>query len=183
MTVRTVLTWPDKRLLATARPVEEVDVPIQALVDDMFETMYAANGVGLAATQIGVPLDVVVMDCGTRAAPAPLALINPRIVEREGLIVWNEGCLSLPGVTAEVERAERVVVEYLDREGEARKIEASGLLAVCIQHELDHLDGQLYVDRLGKFERLSVLGDYDRARAEPRRAAERSTVEPPQETR
>lgn len=172
MTVRTVLTWPDKRLLATAHPVEAVDAPIRALVDDMFETMYAEKGVGLAATQIGVPLEVVVMDCGKKDAPMPLALINPRIVEREGAIVWNEGCLSLPGVTAEVERAERVVVEYLDRDGQAMRMQASGLLAVCIQHELDHLDGQLYVDRLGKLERLSVLSDYERARSEPRRVAE-----------
>lgn len=181
MTVRTVLTWPDKRLLATARPVEAVEPPIKQLVDDMFETMYDEGGVGLAATQIGVPLQVVVMDCGTRDDPQPIALINPKITHRQGDIVWNEGCLSLPGVTAEVERAETVVVEYLDREGAAMRLEAGGLLAVCIQHELDHLDGRLYVDRLGKLERAAVLVDYDRARTDAT-AASRAAA-PAEETR
>lgn len=164
MTVRTVLTWPDRRLLQTAEPVEEVDDTIRTLVEDMFETMYDEDGVGLAATQLGIPLQVVVLDCGTRDEPAPLALINAEIVEREGTIVWREGCLSLPGVTAEVERAERIVVEALDPSGRAITVEAEGLTAVCIQHELDHLDGQLYVDRLGKLERLSVLSDYSNVR-------------------
>lgn len=172
MTVRTVLTWPDRRLLQSAEPVEAVDAPIKTLVADMFETMYAENGVGLAATQLGIPLQVVVLDCGTEENPQPLALINARIVERDGEIVWNEGCLSLPGITAEVDRAASVVVEALDAEGRSIRVEASGLTAVCIQHELDHLDGRLYVDRLGKLERLSALADYDRARAEPPRAAE-----------
>lgn len=172
MTVRTVLTWPDRRLLQTAEPVEAVDEPIKTLVADMFETMYAESGVGLAATQLGIPLQVVVLDCGSRENPQPLALINPQIVERDGEVVWNEGCLSLPGISADVERAKSVVVEALDEQGREIRVEASGLTAVCIQHELDHLIGTLYVDRLGKLERLSALSDYDRARAEPPRVAE-----------
>lgn len=172
MTVRTVLTWPDRRLLQSAEPVEAVDAPIKALVCDMFETMYAENGVGLAATQLGIPLQVVVLDCGTEAEPRPLALINARVVERDGEVVWSEGCLSLPGITADVQRAESVVVEALDAEGREIRVEASGLTAVCIQHELDHLDGRLYVDRLGKLERRAALADYERARAEPPRLAE-----------
>lgn len=171
MTVRTVLTWPDRRLLQTAEPVEAVDQPIKTLVADMFETMYAEDGVGLAATQLGIPLEIVVMDCGTREEPKPLTLINAEIVEREGTIIWREGCLSLPGITAEVERSERVVVDALDAEGREITVEATGLLAVCIQHELDHLNGQLYVDRLGKLERKSALADYDRAREEGPAAA------------
>lgn len=165
MTVRTVLTWPDRRLLQSAEPVEAVDDPIKTLVADMFETMYAQSGCGLAATQLGIPLQVVVLDCGTDAEPEPLALINARIVERDGEVVWNEGCLSLPGITADVERAETVVVEALDAEGREIRVRAGGLAAVCIQHELDHLDGRLYVDRLGKLERLAALSDYDKARA------------------
>lgn len=177
MTVRTVLTWPDRRLLQTAEPVEAVDPPIAALVADMFETMYAEDGCGLAATQLGIPLRVVVLDCGGKENPAPLALINAEIVEREGEVLWKEGCLSLPGVTAEVARAKRIVVEALDAQGRAIRVEASGLTAVCIQHELDHLDGTLYVDRLGKLEKKAVLLDYERARAEDHvrvRAAEGS---------
>lgn len=166
MTLRTVLTWPDRRLLQSAEPVEAVDAPIKALVADMFETMYHQKGVGLAATQLGIPLQVVVLDCGSAEARQPLALINAKIVERDGEVVWNEGCLSLPGITADVERAKSVVVEALDEHGQAIRIEASGLTAVCIQHELDHLDGRLYVDRLGKLERRAALVDYDRAREE-----------------
>lgn len=164
MTLRTVLTWPDRRLLQSAEPVEVVDGPIKALVADMFETMYHEKGVGLAATQLGIPLQVVVMDCGGREDRQPLTLINARIVERDGEVVWSEGCLSLPGITADVQRAQSVVVEALDAEGQPIRVEADGLLAVCIQHELDHLDGQLYVDRLGKLERRAALVDYERAR-------------------
>ncbi|MCA9541546.1 MAG: peptide deformylase [Myxococcales bacterium] len=172
---RTVLIWPDARLLEVAKEVPTVDDTVRALVDDLLETMYAEDGVGLAATQIGVPWRVVVMDCAARSAERePLALINGRIVEREGTVLWREGCLSLPGVTAEVERAEKIVVEYLDREGKAQRLAADGLLAVCVQHELDHLDGHLYVDRLGLLERKATLLDYAEARE---RVQERVLVE------
>ena len=164
MPLRTVLTWPDPRLRNIAEPVDVVDESIQALVRDLFETMYAENGVGLAATQVGVPVRVVVMDCGGDE-PAPIALVNAEIVEREGSILWREGCLSVPGVTAEVERSERIVVNYLDEHGESQVLNADGLLAVCVQHELDHLDGQLYIDRLAELERKATLLAYDDAQA------------------
>lgn len=164
MPLRTVLTWPDPRLRDIAEPVDVVDESIQALVRDLFETMYAENGVGLAATQVGVPVRVVVMDCGGDE-PAPIALVNAEIVEREGSILWREGCLSVPGVTAEVERSERIVVNYLDEHGESQVLNADGLLAVCVQHELDHLDGQLYIDRLAELERKATLLAYDDAQA------------------
>lgn len=167
MAVREVLTWPDPRLAQVAADVVSVDEAVRRLIDDLFETMYDEGGVGLAATQVGVPLRVVVLDCGPRGEagePRPLALVNARIVEREGTIVWREACLSLPGVSADVERAARIVVDYLDRDGLTCRLTAEGLDAVCIQHELDHLDGQLYVDRLGLLERKAVLLEYDDAR-------------------
>lgn len=163
MALREVLTWPDPRLRAIAAPVAAVDEAVRTLVADLFETMYHEQGVGLAATQVGVAQRVVVIDVGQRDPEPkrrPIALINPEIVARAGTIVWREGCLSLPGITAEVERAEQVTVSYLDPDGAACQIEASGLYAVCVQHELDHLDGQLYVDRLGELERKATLLDY-----------------------
>lgn len=182
MAIREVLTWPDARLLEVASDVPLVDDAVRALIDDLFETMYDAPGVGLAATQIGVPWRVVVLD--TRdddGDKTPLALVNGRIVEREGSILWREGCLSLPGITAEVERSARVTVEFLDREGRPQRLEAEGLKAVCIQHELDHLDGHLYVDRLGRLERKATLIEYAEVQAEQEaeQAAERAAeVEP-----
>ena len=167
MAIREVLTWPDPRLLEVASDVPLVDDAVRALIDDLFETMYDAPGVGLAATQIGVPWRVVVLD--TRdddGEKAPLALVNGRIVAREGTILWREGCLSLPGITAEVERSAHITVEYLDRDGQPQRLEAEGLKAVCIQHELDHLDGQLYVDRLGRLERKATLLEYEEVQAE-----------------
>ena len=161
MSIRPVLTWPDERLKVIAQNVEVVDETIRQLIVDLFETMYDEGGVGLASTQIGVAHRVVVLDCEQDDGGQPLALVNGRIVEREGTVIWREGCLSLPGVTAEVERSARIIVEYLDAQGEEMRLEATGLLAVCIQHELDHLDGQLYIDRLGLLERKSTISDYD----------------------
>ena len=166
MALREVLTWPDPRLREIAQPVVEVDESIRRLVRDLFETMYAEGGVGLAATQVGVALRVVVMDCGGET-PEPIALINAEIAERDGLFLWQEGCLSVPGVTAEVERAERIVVTYVDEHGEDRILRADGLLSVCVQHELDHLDGQLYIDRLAELERKATLLAYNDTRAHP----------------
>lgn len=162
MALLEVLEWPDPRLLEIAEDVAEVTEEVRQLADDLLETMRDARGVGLASTQVGVPWRVVVVDVrpSDEASP-PHLLINPRIVAREGTVLWREGCLSLPGITAEVERSERVEVAYLDRDGAPRTIEAEGLEAVCIQHELDHLDGRLYVDRLGTLERKMALDDYD----------------------
>lgn len=171
MAVLEILTHPDPRLRLVARPVEVVDASLQRLIDDMLETMYDAPGVGLAAPQVGVSLRLVVIDLGTKTedgerVPAPRVIINPRILEADGELTWNEGCLSVPGVRAEVQRCARVVLEYLDREGRPQRVEANGLEAVCIQHELDHLEGTLYVDRLGPLEQKLTLQDYERRRAE-----------------
>jgi peptide deformylase len=161
----TVLKWPDTRLLNVARDVPAVTDDVRALVANLFETMRIEGGVGLAATQVGVDWRVVVIDCSARDPRTRAhALINPRIVARDGTVLWREGCLSVPGITAEVERAQHVVVEYRDVEGTLRAHEAVDLEAVCIQHELDHLDGRLYIDRLGALERKAALLDYDEAR-------------------
>jgi peptide deformylase len=165
--IRTVLTWPDERLKEIAVDVEVVDDSVRALCKDLFDTMYDEAGVGLAATQIGDDRRVVVVDCAQADGGQPIALINGHIAEREGELLWSEACLSLPGITAEVERSARIIVEYLDRAGEARSLEATGLLSVCIQHELDHLDGQLYIDRLGQLERKAAIADYEEVRSQP----------------
>ncbi len=162
MPVLEVLTWPDPRLLEIAEDVISVTDEVRRFADDLVSTMYAAPGVGLAATQVGVPWRIVAVDCGPRDEQARLhVFINGRITAREGTVLWREGCLSLPGITAEVERSAYIEVAYLDRQGRAQTLEASDLEAVCIQHELDHLDGRLYIDRLGQLERKSVLADYD----------------------
>lgn len=168
MAVLEVLTWPDDRLRAIATEVPAVNDTVQQLVADLFDTLEWEGGVGLAATQVGIALRVVITDCGRRdPAASRRAYINPRIIDRVGTVVWREGCLSLPGISAEVERAETITVAYLDPQGVARQHTCSGLEAVCLQHELDHLDGQLYIDRLGSLERRATLQDYDRFRAVP----------------
>lgn len=144
-----ILTFPDPRLREMARPVDGVDAELRQLAADMAETMYAAKGIGLAATQVGVPKRVLVMDLSAERNGL-LTLINPQIVERDGMQVCEEGCLSVPEVFESVERAERVAVTYLNLEGDACRLEADGLLAVCVQHEIDHLDGKLFVDYLSR---------------------------------
>ncbi len=150
MAVLPIRIYPDKVLREKARPVEAITPDIQQLVDDMAETMYAAPGVGLAANQVGVLLRVFVIDIASDDEPSDLRVfINPRILDRQGEVVWKEGCLSFPGVSENVERAERVVVQALDRNGESFTLEADGLLAIAIQHEYEHLDGELMIDHLG----------------------------------
>ena len=149
MALLQILTYPDPRLRDRARPVDAVDEPLRRLVDDMAQTMYAAKGIGLAATQVGVARRVVVMDVSAEHDQL-LVLINPKIVARDGAQVCEEGCLSVPDVFEEVERAERITVHYLDRDGQAQQFDADGLLAVCVQHEIDHLDGKLFVDYLSR---------------------------------
>ena len=168
MAILEVLTWPDPKLREVAQPVGVVDDSMHTFVRDLFDTMYAEGGVGLAATQVGVARRVVVVDCGEET-PSPIALINADIIAREGTIMWQEGCLSVPGVTAEVERAEKITVTYLDETGDRKTLQAEGLLSVCIQHELDHLDGQLYIDRLAELERKATLIAYEDAQATSRR--------------
>lgn len=155
MTVRTILHYPDARLRRTASRVERVDSGIRRLVDDMAETMYQAPGIGLAAIQIDVQKRVVVID--TSADRRELRVfINPVITAREGVFGIEEGCLSVPGVFESVERARRVTVEALDRDGQPFQLVAEDLLAVCIQHEIDHLDGKMFVDYLSRLKQQRI---------------------------
>jgi peptide deformylase len=153
--VRDILIWPDARLKEKAKPVARVDDAVRKLIDDLFETMYAAEGVGLAAPQVGVLQRIVVIDVSPRQEDQkPVALINPVILNPRGEVVWNEGCLSVPGENEEVERAEMVTAQALDRDGRRIEIaDATGLLAVALQHETDHLDGTLFVDHLSSLKR------------------------------
>jgi peptide deformylase len=144
-----ILTYPDPRLRQRASPVDAIDAQLRQLVDDMAQTLYAAKGIGLAATQVGVAQRVVVIDLSP-GQDQLLVLINPRVVARDGSQECEEGCLSVPEVYDTVERAERVTVSYLDINGEPRQMDADGLLAVCVQHEIDHLDGKLFVDYLSR---------------------------------
>jgi peptide deformylase len=155
MPVLKILEYPDPRLRTRAVPVESVDDDIRRLVADMFETMYTAPGVGLAATQVDVHKRILVADV-SEAKDEPKCLINPKILEKEGNLTGAEGCLSVPGVTEEVERAERVRVTALGQDGQPYEIEATGLLAVCIQHEIDHLEGKLFVDYLSELKRRRI---------------------------
>lgn len=152
MALLTILEFPDKRLRKKALPVETVDESISALVGDMLETMYKAPGIGLAATQVNVQKRVVVIDI-SEEKDKPLCLINPEILEKEGTEEMDEGCLSVPGVFEKVSRAEKIKFKALDREGIPFEMEADGLLAVCVQHELDHLEGKLFVDYLSPLKR------------------------------
>jgi peptide deformylase len=148
--IRTILHYPDKRLREPGKKVAAVTPEIQKLIDDMAETMYAAPGVGLAATQIGEPLQLFIVDIASEDEPSELRVfINPEILEREGEITWQEGCLSFPGVQEDIDRAAKVRVRALDRDGKPFELEAEGLLAVAIQHEYDHLQGVLMIDKMG----------------------------------
>ena len=151
----TILEFPDPRLRTKAVPVETVDAELNALIDDMFETMYAAPGIGLAATQVNVHRRLLVADV-SQDRSAPHALINPVIIEKDGVTATEEGCLSVPGYYEEVERAEHIRVRFLDRNGDEQEMEAEGLLAVCIQHEMDHLEGKLFVDYLSEAKRQRI---------------------------
>ncbi|HEX7665926.1 MAG TPA: peptide deformylase [Polyangiaceae bacterium] len=158
--IRTILHYPDKRLRNVGQPltVAQIKSPeIQKLVDDMAETMYAAPGVGLAATQIGEAYQLFIVDCADEDEPSDLRVfINPVILERHDEITWTEGCLSFPGVNEDVDRAARVKAKAFDRDGKEFTIEADGLLAVAIQHELDHLNGVLMIDHLGALKKRIV---------------------------
>ena len=155
MAILDILHFPDARLRNVAKPVAVVDDEVRRLVDDMFETMYAAPGIGLAAIQVNRPQRVIVIDVSEDRSQ-PLALINPEILERHGVEEMDEGCLSVPGVYETVQRADRVRVRALDRSGAPFELDADGLLAVCIQHEIDHLDGKLFVDYLSSLKRQRI---------------------------
>jgi peptide deformylase len=155
MSILTILHFPDERLRTQASPVDKVDTSIQKLVDDMFETMYDAPGIGLAATQVNVHKQVLVLDISDDK-DQPMCFINPEIIEHDGHQKFDEGCLSVPGIYETVERAEHIRVKALDKEGNPFEMDAEGLLAVCIQHEMDHLKGKLFVDYLSSLKRQRI---------------------------
>ncbi len=170
MTKLTILEFPDPRLRKKAAPVEVVDDKLRTLIDDMFETMYEAPGIGLAATQVDVHKRLLVCDVSSDKS-APHALINPKIVEKDGVTVYEEGCLSVPGYYEEVERADHIRVAFLDRDGESVEMEAEGLLAICIQHEMDHLEGKLFVDYLSEAKRTRIRKRLEKGRRHAATAA------------
>lgn len=155
MAILDILKFPDARLRNSAKLVDTVDKSVQKLIDDMLETMYEAPGIGLAATQVGVARQVVVIDI-SEERDAPLVLINPEILEASGEEEMEEGCLSVPGYFEKVKRAEMIKLKALDREGNAIARDFDGLLAVCVQHEIDHLHGKLFVDYLSKLKRERI---------------------------
>ena len=166
MTVRPILTAPDPRLKAVSTDVETVDAEIRTLVDDMVESMYAADGIGLAAVQIGVPKRVIVIDLDQKEGKKnPRAFINPKILwASEEMATFEEGCLSVPEIWDDVERPARIKAEYLDRDGEKQTLEADGLLATCLQHEMDHLNGVLFIDHLSRLKRSMALKKLTKAK-------------------
>jgi peptide deformylase len=167
MAAREILEYPDPRLREIAVPVKEVTSEVRAIVDDMAETMYAASGVGLAATQIGVNLRIFVIDTASEDEPSDLKVfINPELVELDGVQLYKEGCLSFPGVSEEIKRAERVKVRALGIDGKPFELDADGLLAVAIQHENDHLNGVLMIDKLNAIKRKLMGRALARARSE-----------------
>ncbi len=155
MAILNILHFPDPRLRNVARPVQQVDDSIRKLTDDMLETMYAAPGIGLAATQVNIDKRVIVMDI-SEEKDQPLYLINPEILELDGVEEMEEGCLSVPGVYEPVQRADQVRIRAVGRDGQPVEMPANGLLAVCIQHEIDHLDGKLFVDYLSPLKRTRI---------------------------
>lgn len=166
MALLPILEFPDPRLRTKAVPVDAADVAtpaFQRLLDDMFETMYEAPGIGLAASQVDVHKRFMVIDV-SEEKNAPQVFINPQILSRDGEQVYQEGCLSVPGIYADVTRANAITVRYLDRSGQAQELAADGLLAVCVQHEMDHLDGKLFVDYLSPLKREMVRKKLAKAR-------------------
>ena len=155
MAILDILVYPDERLRRVAKPVIRVDQRIQTLVKDMLETMYNANGIGLAATQVDVHEQIIVMDLSEQHNE-PRVFINPKVIDQDGEQVYDEGCLSIPEYYAPVKRAERIKISALDEQGEIYQLEADGLLAVCIQHEMDHLAGRVFVDYLSRLKQDRV---------------------------
>lgn len=159
MSIKPLIILPDPVLRKISTPIERVDANLQKLADDMLETMYQAPGIGLAAIQVGEPLRLLVIDVAGKDEPkAPQVFINPEILRKsDEPNVYEEGCLSIPDYYAEVERPKRIRVSYLDRDGKKQECEADGLLATCLQHEIDHLDGVLFIDHISKLKRDMVI--------------------------
>src|ERR1700760_3794751 len=166
MTIRPILTAPDPRLQAVSTDVEKVDAEIRKLVDDMAESMYAADGIGLAAVQIGVPKRVIVIDLDQKEGKKnPRAFINPKIIwASDEMAVFEEGCLSVPEIWDDVERPAKIKAEYLDRDGKLKTLEADGLLAPCLQHEMDHLNGVLFIDHLSRLKKSMAIKKLTKAK-------------------
>ena len=165
MALRDIIILPDKRLRSVSKPVVEIGDEIRTLVADMFETMYDAPGIGLAAIQVGVPSRVIVMDLSKREAEAePRVFINPEITgSSEEKSLYEEGCLSIPEVHEDVERPARVKIRYLDLEGKLHEEDAEGLFSTCIQHEVDHLNGILFIDHISKLKRERIIKKFAKA--------------------
>jgi peptide deformylase len=159
MALRQILTEPNKILREKSLSVENVDNDIQILMDDMLETMYAAPGIGLAAIQVGIPKRVIVLDIKQKEGQKnPIHLVNPEIIEKsKNNLTYEEGCLSVPGQFAEIDRPDKCHVKYLDYYGEKKEIKAEGMLATCIQHEIDHLEGILFIDYLSKLKKTMII--------------------------
>ena len=163
MTRLTILEYPDPRLRTIAQPVQTVDDELRTLVDDMLETMYASKGIGLAATQVNVHRRLLVADV-SEGQDQPMVFINPEIVSREEVDVHQEGCLSVPGIYEDVERAQRILVKALGRDCQPFEMDVDGLLAICVQHEIDHLDGKLFVDYLSELKRQRIRKKLEKER-------------------
>jgi len=165
MALRDIIILPDKRLRMASKPIARIDSEVRRLVADMFETMYEAPGIGLAAIQVGIPMRVVTMDLSKREAAAePRTFVNPELVWwSEEKSVYEEGCLSIPEVHEDVERPARVKLRYLDLEGEPHEEDAEGLFATCIQHEVDHLNGVLFIDHISKLKRNRIIKKFTKA--------------------
>ena len=175
MTALEIVTYPNEILTTPAAPVEEVDSKIAMFMDAMAETMYASEGVGLAAPQVGMGRRILTMDVGDgeRGGVGLIHLANPEVIEGRGEVIWDEGCLSFPGLTVQVKRFAEVVVKGLNRENEEVTIETDGLGAVCLQHEIDHLDGIVFVDRLKGLRRRLAIREYMRLVREASRGGAR----------
>ena len=165
MALRDIIKLPDKRLRLVSDPVEKVDAELKRLVEDMFETMYHAPGIGLAAIQVGVPKRVVTMDVSKKEdAKTPRVLINPEILwSSDEKSVYEEGCLSIPDIHEDVERPARVTIRYTNLAGKPQEEEADGLFATCIQHEIDHLNGVLFIDHISKLKRDRIIKKFAKA--------------------
>lgn len=166
MALLTILHYPDPRLRVRAKPVATVTAETRQLMEDLLETMYAAPGIGLAATQVGVEQRIFAIDVSEKG-DQPQCFVNPEILSREGSETMQEGCLSVPGVYEDVERAERIRLRALDRTGKPVEFDADGLFAVCIQHEIDHLDGKLFVDYLSELKRRRIRKRLEKEQREP----------------
>jgi peptide deformylase len=165
MAVREIITLPDRRLRLVSEPVKDINGEIRALAEDMFESMYAAPGIGLAAIQVGVPIRLVTLDLAKKDEPKnPLVLVNPEVLWRsDEMATYEEGCLSIPEYYEEIERPAQVKVKYRDLEGNTHEIDAKGLLATCLQHEVDHLNGVLFIDYISKLKRDRVIKKFTKA--------------------